>query len=264
MDKVNLAETLALFAEHWSPKVVGEQNGQHVKLVKFVGEFVWHKHDHEDELFLVVKGRFRMDFRDNQAWLEEGEFLIVPRGVERCLIALAEDSSADPVIRSLLDRSVSRLQVLCASLLHRRYPRLTHPPLNLAADEVLGAVVKRLLKALREIRPGTVGQFFALANPPMRWERNDLARRLEGQPGDVERRDGLVPASLEQRFGPQPGWSPHPGGHRESPGGPARSVRPGPNPGDDPGRGRRDPGRFGQDGAASVESEPDRASSPTR
>ena len=82
MDKVNIAEKLALFAEHWSPKVVGELNGQHVKLVKFQGDFVWHKHDHEDELFLVVEGRFRMDFRDREVWLEEGEFLIVPRGVE--------------------------------------------------------------------------------------------------------------------------------------------------------------------------------------
>jgi mannose-6-phosphate isomerase-like protein (cupin superfamily) len=64
MDKVNLAEKLALFDDHWSPRVVAELNGQHVKLVKFRDEFVWHKHDHEDELFLVVKGRFRMEFRD--------------------------------------------------------------------------------------------------------------------------------------------------------------------------------------------------------
>ncbi len=87
MEKVNLTEKLALFHEHWSPKIVGELNGQHVKLVKFVGEFVWHKHDHEDELFLVVKGRFRMDFRDREVQLEEGEFLIVPRGVEHRPVA---------------------------------------------------------------------------------------------------------------------------------------------------------------------------------
>jgi len=87
MDKVNLAEKLALFGDHWSPKIVGELNGQHVKLVKFQGEFVWHKHDHEDELFLVVKGRFRMDFRDRQDCLEEGEFLIVPRGIEHRPVA---------------------------------------------------------------------------------------------------------------------------------------------------------------------------------
>ena len=90
MEKVNLAEKLALFGEHWSPKVVGELNGQHVKRVKFQGEFVWHKHDHEDELFLVVKGRFRMDFRDRQVTLEDGEFLIVPRGVEHRPVAAEE------------------------------------------------------------------------------------------------------------------------------------------------------------------------------
>ncbi len=87
MEKVNLAEKLALFHEHWSPRVVGELNGQHVKLVKFRGEFVWHKHDREDELFLVVKGGFRMEFRDRQVLLQEGEFLIVPRGTEHRPVA---------------------------------------------------------------------------------------------------------------------------------------------------------------------------------
>jgi mannose-6-phosphate isomerase-like protein (cupin superfamily) len=87
MDTVNLMEKFALFDEHWSPKVVGELNGQHVKLVKFRGEFVWHKHDHEDELFLVVKGRFLMEFRDREVRIEEGEFLIVPRGVEHRPVA---------------------------------------------------------------------------------------------------------------------------------------------------------------------------------
>jgi mannose-6-phosphate isomerase-like protein (cupin superfamily) len=90
MDKVNLAEKLALFDDHWSPRVVAELNGQHVKLVKFVGEFVWHKHDHEDELFLVVKGRFVMEFRDRDVRLEEGEFLVVPRGVEHRPVAEEE------------------------------------------------------------------------------------------------------------------------------------------------------------------------------
>ena len=87
MEKVNLAEKLALFSEQWKPKIVGELNGQQVKLVKFQGPFVWHHHDHEDELFLVVKGRFRMEFRDRHVWLEEGEFLIVPRGVEHRPVA---------------------------------------------------------------------------------------------------------------------------------------------------------------------------------
>src|SRR6516165_3881266 len=82
METVNLADKLALFREPWKPKIVGELNGQQVKLVKFQGEFVWHHHANEDELFLVVKGRFRMEFRDRQVWLEPGEFLIVPQGVE--------------------------------------------------------------------------------------------------------------------------------------------------------------------------------------
>lgn len=87
MEKVNVREKLTLFSDHWSPKVVGDLNGQHVKLVKFQGEFLWHHHDHEDELFLVVAGRFRMEFRDRYVWLEEGEFLIVPRGVEHRPVA---------------------------------------------------------------------------------------------------------------------------------------------------------------------------------
>ena len=90
MEKVHLAEKLARFRDHWSPKIVGELNGQQEKLVKFLGEFVWHQHDHEDELFLVVKGRFRMEFRDRHIWLEEGEFLIVPRGIEHRPVAEEE------------------------------------------------------------------------------------------------------------------------------------------------------------------------------
>lgn len=90
MQKINLAEKLALFSGQWEPKVVGELNGQMVKLVKFQGPFVWHHHETEDELFLVVKGRFRMEFRDRNVWLEEGEFLIVPRGVEHRPVAEEE------------------------------------------------------------------------------------------------------------------------------------------------------------------------------
>jgi mannose-6-phosphate isomerase-like protein (cupin superfamily) len=88
--KVNLEEKLALFHTPWDPKIVGELNGQHVKLVKFLGEFVWHHHEHEDELFLVVKGRFTMEFRDRQVALDEGEMLIVPRGVEHRPVAERE------------------------------------------------------------------------------------------------------------------------------------------------------------------------------
>ena len=114
--------------------------------------------------------------------------------VQRYLDELAADAPADPIVRALLDRAVCRLHQLCAALLYRSYPRLTRPPANLQADEMLGAVVERLLKALREARPQTVRQFFALANQHMRWELNDLARRLDEQPDAVELCDGLVPA----------------------------------------------------------------------
>jgi len=92
VDKVNIAEKLSLFDERWSPKIVGELNGQHVKLVKLLGEFVWHHHDEEDEMFLVVDGRFRMEFRDREVWIEEGEFVVVPRGVEHRPVAEEEAS----------------------------------------------------------------------------------------------------------------------------------------------------------------------------
>ncbi len=87
MDKVNLARKFALFSQHFHPKIVGELNGQHVKLVKVLGPFVWHHHDNEDELFLVIHGRLRIEFRDRDVWVEEGEFLIVPRGVEHRPVA---------------------------------------------------------------------------------------------------------------------------------------------------------------------------------
>ena len=87
VDKVNLAEKLGQFSEHWQPKIVGELNGQHVKLVKFQGPFVWHHHDDEDEMFLVLKGGFVMEFRDRTVALKEGEFLIVPRGMEHRPVA---------------------------------------------------------------------------------------------------------------------------------------------------------------------------------
>ena len=90
MDKVNLAEKLASFSEQWKPKIVGELNGQMVKLVRFQGEFVWHKHDHEDEMFLVVDGEFRMELRDGNIDLRAGQFLIVPRGVEHRPVAERE------------------------------------------------------------------------------------------------------------------------------------------------------------------------------
>jgi RNA polymerase sigma-70 factor (ECF subfamily) len=114
--------------------------------------------------------------------------------VQRYLDELAGQNPAEPIIRSLLDRSVARLNQLCTALLYRSYPRLTRPPLNLQADEMLSAVVERLLKALREARPATVRQFFALACQHMRWELNDLARRLDKQPAAAELAAGMTPA----------------------------------------------------------------------
>src|SRR5580693_7944995 len=114
--------------------------------------------------------------------------------VQRYLNALAGDQPAEPIVRALLDRAVRRLHLLCANLLHRKYRRLTLPPLNLQPDEMLGAVVERLLKAMRSVHPPTVRQFFALVNQHMRWELNDLARRLDEQPSAVELDEGLVPA----------------------------------------------------------------------
>ena len=92
MEKVNIQQKLSLFSEHWSPKIVGELNGQHVKLVKVKGEFVWHKHDDEDELFYVVKGSFNMEYRDKTITVNENEFLIVPKGVEHRPVAKEEVS----------------------------------------------------------------------------------------------------------------------------------------------------------------------------
>jgi len=114
--------------------------------------------------------------------------------VQRYLDELAEDSPAEPIVRALLERSVRRLHSLCASLLYRSYPRLTQPPLTLQAEELLSAVAERLLKAMRQVRPRTVRQFFALANQHMRWELNDLARRLDERPSVLPLEADLVPS----------------------------------------------------------------------
>jgi RNA polymerase sigma factor (sigma-70 family) len=124
--------------------------------------------------------------------------------VQRYLDELACDAPAEPVVRALLDQAVQRLHHLCATLLYRSYPRLTRPPLNLQADELLGAVVERLLKAMREARPRTVRQFFALASQHMRWELNDMARRLDEQPGALELVEGLVAAPRSSESGLTP------------------------------------------------------------
>ena len=90
VDKVNLAQKLALFSEHWSPKVVGELNGQHVRLARLHGSFVWHQHDAEDELFLVLHGQLRMELRERTVDVGPGEFIIIPRGVEHRPVAEEE------------------------------------------------------------------------------------------------------------------------------------------------------------------------------
>jgi len=100
MEKVNLSQKFSQIDEYWKPYIAAELNGQHVKLDKLKGEFVFHHHENEDEMFLVVKGRFSMEFREGQVWIEEGEFIVVPRGVERkpvadeeCWILLFEPAS---------------------------------------------------------------------------------------------------------------------------------------------------------------------------
>jgi mannose-6-phosphate isomerase-like protein (cupin superfamily) len=90
MEKINLAEKLAQVSDYWSPKIVGEVNDFHVKIVKFQGEFLWHHHEKEDEMFLVVKGTMRMRFRERDVLVNEGEFIIVPRGVEHMPVAEGE------------------------------------------------------------------------------------------------------------------------------------------------------------------------------
>ena len=95
MEKINLQQKLSLINDHWNPRIAGELNGQYIKLVKFKGPFTWHHHDTEDELFMVVHGRFRMDYRDESnsdqsIWIEPGEMIIVPRGVEHCPVAEEE------------------------------------------------------------------------------------------------------------------------------------------------------------------------------
>jgi RNA polymerase sigma-70 factor (ECF subfamily) len=114
--------------------------------------------------------------------------------VQRYLNALAGDAPAEPIVRELLGRAVQRLERLCANLLRRNYPRLTRPPSNLETAEMLGGVVEGLLKAMDTIRPRTVRQFFALANQHMRWQLNDLARRLDERPVHLELREEFLVA----------------------------------------------------------------------
>jgi mannose-6-phosphate isomerase-like protein (cupin superfamily) len=119
MEKINLEEKFSLFSEQWSPKIVGELNGQLVKLVKFKGPFVWHHHDHEDEMFLVTKGSFDMELADGPVTIREGEFIIIPRGVEHrpnakeeCEVVLFEPASTLNTGNVENERTLKQLQRL--------------------------------------------------------------------------------------------------------------------------------------------------------
>jgi mannose-6-phosphate isomerase-like protein (cupin superfamily) len=116
IDKVNLTAKLACFHEHWSPKIVGEVNDAYVKLVKFKGEFVWHHHDHEDEMFLVIEGHLSMELRDRTLELEPGEFVVIPRGVEHkpradseCAVMLFEPKTTLNTGNVQSDRTLAKL-----------------------------------------------------------------------------------------------------------------------------------------------------------
>jgi RNA polymerase sigma factor (sigma-70 family) len=124
--------------------------------------------------------------------------------VQRYLDELGGETPTEPVVRALLDRSVRRLESLCATFLYRSYPRLTRPPTSLQPDEMLGAVVERLLKALREARPAGVRQFFGLACQHIRWELNEIARRLDERPAAEELRAETVPAPVSSSSGLTP------------------------------------------------------------
>jgi RNA polymerase sigma-70 factor (ECF subfamily) len=124
--------------------------------------------------------------------------------VQRYLDELAENSPAEPIVRALLKQTVRRLHLLCATLRYRNYPRLPQPRVNVQADELLGAVTERLLNAMKEARPQTVRQFFALANQHIRWELNDLARRLVETPTALELRDEAEPAPASSASGLTP------------------------------------------------------------
>jgi RNA polymerase sigma-70 factor (ECF subfamily) len=106
--------------------------------------------------------------------------------IQRYLDALPGDTAAEPIVRELLEQAAGRLRLFCATFLYKSYPRLTRPPVNLETDELLGGVVAGLLTALRTTRPPTVRRFFALANQHMRWQLNDLARRLDERPAAAE------------------------------------------------------------------------------
>jgi RNA polymerase sigma-70 factor (ECF subfamily) len=122
---------------------------------------------------------------------EERTTAVVARYLNE-LAGLSGDDSAEPIIRALLSGSARRLHLLSATLLRRNYPRLSKPPMNLEAEEMLSGVVERMMKALRKVHPTTVREFFALANQHMRWELNEFARRLDREAHAVELRESSV------------------------------------------------------------------------
>lgn len=126
--------------------------------------------------------------------MSEGRTTILVQRYLGELARLDGNAPAEPIIRSLIESSVARLHILCRSLLLKSYPRLTRPPLNLQTEEMLSSVVDRLLKALQEVRPTNVRQFFGLANQHIRWELNDLARRLDRHTPELELKEAFVPA----------------------------------------------------------------------
>lgn len=121
------------------------------------------------------------------------------------LAGMRGDAPSEPVVRALLARATHRLHLLCSSLLFRNYPRLTRGPLNLQSEDLLDAVVGRLIKAMREVRPSNVRQFFALAGKHMRWELNDLARRLDEQGRAVELHESRMACAPPESGASQPG-----------------------------------------------------------
>ncbi len=123
---------------------------------------------------------------------DKGNTTAIVRDYVVQLAELPVDAPQEAIVRELLARAVGRLHLLCATVLYQRYPRLTQPPLNLQAEELLSSVVERLLKAMQSARPNGVRQFFALANQHMRWELNDLARRLDKEDPDIQLMESLA------------------------------------------------------------------------
>ncbi len=181
MNRVNLAEKFRQFDEHWTPKIVGELNDSYVKLVKVKGEFVWHHHELEDELFLVVKGRLLLKFRDRDVWVGEGEFVIVPRGVEHRPVAseeahilLLEPKSTLNTGNVRNERTISELDRISKGDAYAAYLRRTGVP------ECRATPGNRGVEVLRRTAGGETHFLFISL-----WDSMDAIRTFAGD--DVER-----------------------------------------------------------------------------